>query len=85
MPAGELLDNGMGHLGTYHPNKPLKINKKGKIVSQSFPLLFYYSNRLDNYHLNEALKPFFQQWKGNVELTDEDQRMEEIGEEGGRS
>ncbi|RMG81315.1 MAG: glycerol acyltransferase [Bacteroidetes bacterium] len=46
-----ILYNGIKHLGVYHPEKPLLVNKEGKIVSEDFKLLYYYHNRLVNYGL----------------------------------
>jgi glycerol-3-phosphate O-acyltransferase len=75
----ELIRDGIANLGVFHPYKPLKINKKGRLFSQDFKLLFYYANRLENYDLEEALEPFFRDWRGgNTVLTDEP-----VGEEGG--
>lgn len=51
-----ILKDGIKRLGSYHANLPLKINKKGEIISQSFPLLYYYHNRLDNYGLNDCIQ-----------------------------
>ncbi|MFZ2899213.1 MAG: 1-acyl-sn-glycerol-3-phosphate acyltransferase [Saprospiraceae bacterium] len=76
----KLIQDGIRQLGVYNSYKPLKINKKGIIVSQDFKLLFYYRNRLDHYKLEEAMEPFFQGWKGIPEL-DEEERNEPIGEE----
>jgi glycerol-3-phosphate O-acyltransferase len=77
---GDLIRDGIRQLGVYNPYKPLKINKRGYLVSQDFKLLFYYRNRLDNYNLEASMEPFFQQWKG-VPVLDEEERIEQIGEE----
>lgn len=50
-----LLKDGIRRLGSYHPDRPLKINKKGEIISQSFPLLYFYHNRLENYGLDKKI------------------------------
>ena len=50
-----LLEDGIKRLGSYHADQPLKINKKGEIVSQSFPLLYFYHNRLENYDLDKRI------------------------------
>ena len=55
MNAEDLLYQGINALGAYHVQQPLKVNKKGIIVSQSFKLLFYYHNRLENYELDKAI------------------------------
>ncbi|MBK7474764.1 MAG: 1-acyl-sn-glycerol-3-phosphate acyltransferase [Haliscomenobacter sp.] len=47
----ELIRDGIGHLGTFHVKKPLKLNKEGKVISENFLLLYYYHNRLENYGL----------------------------------
>ncbi|MBK7407633.1 MAG: 1-acyl-sn-glycerol-3-phosphate acyltransferase [Saprospirales bacterium] len=80
LPPRELILDGIKNLGVYNPYKPLKINKKGNLVSQDFKSLFYYHNRLENYKLEEALEPFLRNWKSIPDLDDEE-RIEEIGEE----
>jgi glycerol-3-phosphate O-acyltransferase len=49
-----LLKDGLKKLGAYHATKPLKIYK-GKIISQSFSLLYYYQNRLEGYELAQQI------------------------------
>jgi glycerol-3-phosphate O-acyltransferase len=49
------MSAGMRNLGVYHHTKPLTTNKKGEIESQSFKLLFYYHNRLENYQLDRHI------------------------------
>lgn len=51
----ELLENGMRNFGTYHVNKPLVFDKKGRLISQDFKLLYFYHNRLVNYNLDEQI------------------------------
>ena len=51
-----LVKRGIAELGTYHGDRPLKINKKGDIVSEDFKLLYYYHNRLDSYQLENAVE-----------------------------
>ncbi len=51
----ELIEDGIRKLGTYHPKKPLKINKNKQIVSEDFKLLYYYHNRLTNYGLEQKI------------------------------
>jgi len=51
-----LVKRGIAELGTYHGDRPLKINKKGDIVSEDFKLLYYYHNRLDSYELEKAVE-----------------------------
>lgn len=45
----EIIQHGIKHLGAYHVDKPLRYNKAGNIVSDSFNLLFFYHNRLSTY------------------------------------
>jgi len=52
----DLIREGIKKLGTYHADQPLKINKKGKIISEDFKVLFFYHNRLDNYGFENAIK-----------------------------
>lgn len=54
----ELIADGIRRLGNYHLQKPLKYNKNGEIVSESFKLLYFYHNRLENYGLQDKI-----QWK----------------------
>lgn len=51
----ELIRDGIKHLGTYHALKVLKYNKQGAVISQSFKLLYYYHNRLENYGLEKKI------------------------------
>ncbi len=53
--AEELLRNGVRNLGTYHVNKPLVFDEKDRLVSQDFKLLYFYHNRLVNYHFEEYI------------------------------
>ena len=55
MEPEDLLNEGISALGAYHVHRPLTFTKKGMIVSQSFKLLFYYHNRLDNYELDKII------------------------------
>ncbi len=52
----ELMTHGINHLGLYHPQKPLKFDKKNNIVSEDFRILYYYHNRLNNYNLHSRLR-----------------------------
>ena len=51
----ELIQDGVRKLGVYHVEKPLVFNHKGQLASQDFKLLYFYFNRLDNYHLDRQL------------------------------
>jgi glycerol-3-phosphate O-acyltransferase len=53
--TGGVVKAGMRNLGVYHNTKPLTMNKRGQIESQSFKLLYYYHNRLDNYNLERHI------------------------------
>jgi len=53
-----LIRDGVKRLGTYHLSKPLRFSKEGKIISESFKVLYFYHNRLDGYGLAENI-----QWK----------------------
>ncbi len=50
---GDLIQDGIKRLGTFHVKRPLKVDKSGKIRSDSFKLLYYYHNRLDHYGLEK--------------------------------
>ncbi len=52
--TAKLLKDGIKRLGSYHAQQPLRI-KKGKIISQSFSLLYYYHNRLNCYQLENTI------------------------------
>ena len=56
MNSKELIKDGMKRLGSYHGKKPIKYNRKGRIVSDNFKLLYYYHNRLNNYQLDQQIK-----------------------------
>lgn len=51
-----LIADGINRLGNYHLRKPLKYNKNGQIISESFNLLYFYHNRLENYNLEYKIK-----------------------------
>lgn len=48
-PIDHIVKDGINRIGTYHPNRPLAINKNGNIYSQNFRLLYFYHNRIDSY------------------------------------
>ncbi len=52
----KLLQEGIRRLGTYHSERPLLIDKEGQVVSQSFLILYYYHNRLENYGLDKIIQ-----------------------------
>lgn len=45
----ELVHDGMAKMGTYHTKKPLKFTKQNELISENFPVLYFYHNRLDGY------------------------------------
>lgn len=53
--AADLVKEGLKFLGVFHAQKPLKINKKGAVISESFKLLYFYHNRLDHYDLDKKI------------------------------
>lgn len=55
LPSKELVHNGLKSLGVFHAQKPLKLNSKGNIISESFKLLYFYHNRLDHYSLDKKI------------------------------
>ncbi len=54
--VNELINDGLRHLGTYHPEKVLKKNKNGDFSTDSLKLLYYYHNHLVGYELSRSLK-----------------------------
>ncbi len=52
----ELIMDGIKRVGNFHAYKPLKLNKKGQVVSENFKLLYYYHNRLDHYGLEKKIQ-----------------------------
>lgn len=54
-PVGEVVRDGVKNLGIFHAEKPLGFNKAGDIVSSNFRVLYFYHNRLENYHLNKGI------------------------------
>ena len=51
----DLIVDGIKRLGTYHIAKPLKFNKQGQIISESFKVLYFYHNRLTGYDLEQGV------------------------------
>ena len=52
----ELLADGIKNIGIFHAEKPLYQDKKGKVRSQSFKLLYFYHNRLEGYQLEDKVQ-----------------------------
>ncbi|MEY4204298.1 MAG: hypothetical protein RL013_2002 [Bacteroidota bacterium] len=53
--TSQVLKSGVENLGIYHAHKPLSFTREGDIVSSSFRVLYFYHNRLENYHLDKAV------------------------------
>ena len=51
----DLIIHGVDNMGNYHPQKPLKFDKNGDLVSEDFKLLYYYHNSLVNYQLEKKV------------------------------
>ncbi len=71
MDAESMVNHGLKHLGVYHVNKPLKLNRQKNIVSQDLRLLFYYSNHLENYGLADQIS-----WKRYLKAVTDEEREE---------
>lgn len=54
----QLVKDGIKRMGNYHLQKPLRYNKQKELVSESFKVLYFYHNRLENYDLDQKI-----QWK----------------------
>ena len=55
-PLDKLIRDGISRLGSYHAAMPLRFNRHGEIVSDSFTVLYYYHNRMENYGLDKKIK-----------------------------
>lgn len=64
-----VVRDGISRLGVFHTRKPLRIDKNGQIVSESFKLLFYYHNRLQNFNLESVI-----QWDDQSILSESESR-----------
>ncbi len=51
----ELIQDGIKHLGIYHPQKVLKLDKQGNFTTSSLKLLYYYHNHLVGYNLEKVV------------------------------
>jgi len=51
----EIVRQGIETLGNFHIDKPLRFDKKRRIVSDSFAMLYYYHNRLSTFHLKRTV------------------------------
>lgn len=52
----QIISEGIGSIGNYHIDKPLKYDGQGRIVSDNFSMLCYYHNRLSTYRLKNAVR-----------------------------
>ena len=50
-----IIEHGIKKLGNFHIDKPLRFDRQGRIVSDSFTVLYYYHNRLSTYPLDRHL------------------------------
>lgn len=50
-----IIEDGIMRLSNFQGEKPLKILENGDVVSESFKLLFFYHNRLENYNLDKKI------------------------------
>jgi glycerol-3-phosphate O-acyltransferase len=55
LPIEELMQVGVKKVGSAHPKKVLKINRKGEISTKSMKLLYYYRNKLNCYKLDKYI------------------------------
>ena len=54
-PVDKLIYDGVARLGSFHVSKPLRYNKKGQVISDSFKNLYFYHNRMENYDLDKMI------------------------------
>lgn len=52
----EIVNDGLYHLGIYHPRKAIKYYKKNILCSEDFQLLYYYHNKIDGYGFDYNFK-----------------------------
>ncbi len=53
--AEEIVKDGIKKSGTYHTRQPLRLDKKGNIISQDFRLLYFYHNRIETYGFSNEI------------------------------
>ena len=49
--TAKIISHGLGNLGVYHAESPLKQEKSGDIITQNLKVLYFYHNRLHGYGL----------------------------------
>jgi len=52
----DVIKHGIENVGLYHTLRPVKMNKKGNVITQDMARLYYYHNRLDGYELEKEIK-----------------------------
>jgi len=52
----DVIRHGLKNVGLYHTLRPVRMNKKGNIITQDLARLYYYHNRLDGYELEKKIK-----------------------------
>ena len=50
--AEDIFNDGIEKLGSFHVKRPLMVNKKGQIISQSLKILYFYHNGLEGYGIS---------------------------------
>ncbi len=53
--ADLVMEQGLAGIGIYHQREVLKMDKKGHLYCEDIRLLYFYHNRLTNYHMEETL------------------------------
>ncbi|MEO0628915.1 MAG: 1-acyl-sn-glycerol-3-phosphate acyltransferase, partial [Bacteroidota bacterium] len=53
--VSSLIQEGIKSMGNYHIDDPLYYDKKKRVVSKSFKMLYYYHNRLSSYRLQRFI------------------------------
>jgi glycerol-3-phosphate O-acyltransferase len=51
-----IVRHALDAVGNFHINKPLTLDRNGRLVSESFALLHYYHNRLSSFNLKRKVK-----------------------------
>lgn len=54
--ADDIFEDGIQHLGSFHVKRPLMLDKKGRIISKSFKILYFYHNNLVGYGLSDKIQ-----------------------------
>ena len=51
-----ILDHAMDSIGIFHIDKPLHRDERGRVISDSYAMLYYYHNRLSTFRLKGKVK-----------------------------